>query len=395
MLLFTKSAGDGNVIRAFPISVISVMKKSGLHNLAASLRLLQFLRLTAGVSLAVALLSAGCARDDGRTDDGTALGRLRSSDVVVSVNGASLTKSALLARVGTMDALRRRRRPNAKAKDETANRLSLCRAYEPVFIEQALLEDWAKRENVEIPSATLKEYERRAFRNMRTKTDKSLEDLFNAPGVDPGELRAQIRGEALRKTVADALAAKSPTNLPPDFAQRELAEMRAYNAVMAQTNILIHARATNVWERLKSGADFVATARRFTEIPEEVEDNGEWGTLDDQFLADDPALLAAIKNLKPGEFTPPMEGDNGLMVAKLDGRTEDGSYELSRIFFRLPLMIECPTPEEIVATARETHRKNLFNELLKNLKATADIRRPHGRDLFKPPRPPATKEKRK
>lgn len=390
--------GTSSALFQFP--VVFVMKKSGRHNRGVSSRLFPFPTPMALASLAVAIaLFAGCARDAGVVEDGTALGRLRSADVVVSVNGRELTKSALLARVGTMDALRRRRRPNAKAKNETAARLSLCRAYEPVFIEQTLLEDWAKRESVEVPSATLKEHERRAFRNLRTKTDKSLEDLFNVPGVALDELRAQIRGEALRKTVADALAAKSPTNLPPDFAQRELAEMRAYNAVMAQTNVLVHARATNVWNQLKAGADFVATAKAFTEIPEEIEDDCEWGTLDDQFLADDPALLAAIKSLKPGEFTPPMEGDNGLMIAKLDGRAEDGSYELSRIFFRLPLMIEYPTPEEIVATARETHRKNLFNDLLKNLKATADVRRPHGHDLFKPPRPPArptaTKEKRK
>lgn len=384
----------------FQQTVISVMKKGGRHNRGVSSRSFPFLKLVALASLVVAAaLFAGCARDAGVVDDGVALGRLRPSDVVVSVNGASLTKSALLARVGTMDALRRRRRPNVKVKDETANRLSLCRAYEPLFVEQALLEDWAKRENVAIPPATLKEHERRAFRNLRTKADKSLEDLFNVPGVAADELRGQIRGEALRKAVADALVAKNPTNLPPDFAQRELAGIRAYNAVMAQTNALVHARATNVWNKLKAGADFVATAKTFTEVPEEAEDNGEWGTLDDQFLADDPALLAAIRNLKPGEFTPPMEGDNGLMIAKLDGRTEDGSYELSRIFFRLPLMVEYPTPEEIVATARETHRRNLFDELLKRLKATADVRRPHGQDLFKPPRPPArpaaTKEKRK
>lgn len=349
--------------------------------------------------LVSALLLGGCARDAGVVDDGTALGRLRASDVVVSVNGVSLTKSALLARVGTMDALRRRRRPNVKVKNETANRLSLCRAYEPVFVEQTLLKEWAKREGVEIPAATLKEYEGRAFRNLRTKADKAFDDLFKVPGVDADELRGQIRGEALRKVVADVLVARNPTNLPPDFAQRELAKMRAYNEMMTRTNALIHARATNVWNRLKAGADFVATARAFTEIPEEVEDNGEWGTLDDQFLADDPALLAAIKNLKPGAFTPPMEGDNGLMIAKLDGRTEDGSYELSRIFFRLPLMIDYPTADEIVATAREKHRKNLFKGLLDNLKKIADVRRPHGENLFKPPRPStrpaATKEKRK
>lgn len=349
--------------------------------------------------LVSALLLGGCARDADVADDGTALSRLRPSDVVVSIDGTALTKSALLARVGTMDALRRHRRPNVKVKDETANRLALCRAYVPVFIEQVLLEAWAKRENVEISPTTLKTYERRAFRNLRTKADKAFDDLFKVPGVDADELRGQVRGEALRQVVSDVLVSRTPTNLPPNFAQRELAEMRAYNEMMTQTNALIYARATNVWIQLKNGADFVATARQFTEIPEEVTDNGEWGTLDDQFLRDDPALLAAVKNLKPGAFTPPMEGDNGLMIAKLNGVTDDGAYELSRIFFRLPLMIDYPAPEELVSTAKRTHAKNIFNDLLNRLKKTADVKYPHGQDLFKQFKPKAqsapTEEKKK
>lgn len=352
------------------------------------------------VCLASVLLLGGCVRDSGKLEDGTVLGRMRSSDVVVSVNGTVLTKSALLARVETIDALRRHRHPNLKVKNETANRLSLCRAYVPVFIEQVLLEAWARREGVEIPPATLKSYERRAFHNLRTKADKAFDDLFKIPGVNADELRGQVRGEALRRTISDVLVSRTPTNLPPDFVQRELAEMRAYNEMMVRTNALIYARATNIWIQLRNGADFVATARQFTEIPEEVTDNGEWGTIDDQFLRDDPALLAAVKKLKPGAFTPPVEGDNGLMIAKLDGVTDDGSYELSRIFFRLPLMIDYPTPEELVTTAKRTYAKNLFNDFLDRLKKAADeIKYPHGQDLFnkfKPKAQPAsTKETKK
>ena len=176
--------------------------------------------------------------------------------------------------------------------------------------------------------------------------------------------------------------ARSPTNLPPEAIQRELADMRAYNAVMAQTNTLIYARATNVWNQLKAGGDFKALARSHTEIPDEVAEDGAWGMIDDSFLRDDPALLAALKNLKPGEFTPPVEGDNGLMIARLDARDEDGSYSVSRIFFRLPLMIDYPTAEELVATAKAAHAKNLFDDLVRRLRATAKVAYPHGKDLF-------------
>ena len=349
--------------------------------------------------LVSALLLGGCTRDADMADDGTALSRLRPSDVVVSIDGTALTKSALLARVGTMDALRRHRRPNVKVKDETANRLALCRAYVPVFIEQVLLEAWAKRENVEISPTTLKTYERRAFRNLRTKTDKAFDDLFKVSGVDANELRGQVRDEALRKAVTDILVMRDPTNLPSGFVHQKLASVRAYNDMTAKTNALIYAHATNVWRQLRAGADFISMARKFTEIPEEMEDNGEWGTLDDQFLRDDPALLAAVKDLKPGAFTPPVEGDNGLMIAKLDGMTDDGSYELSRIFFRLPLMIDYPTPEEVMAAAKRVHAKNIFNNLLERLKKAAELKYPHGEDLFKPFKPKAqsapTEEKKK
>lgn len=343
------------------------------------------------------LVGGGCSREVSvpSRNDGTPLGALPPSAVVVSVDGTPLTKAALLARVGTMATLQRRRNPNRPDRDAAAQRLALCRAYLPVFIEQTLLRNWARRENLAVSSSLLTNYMCRAFRNLRTHADKTFDDLLTVPGVDAAQLRDQIYGEALRRAVVEALVARTPTNLPPAALQRELAEMRAYNAVMAQTNTLIYARATNVWNRLKAGADFATTARAYTEIPDEVEEDGVWGVFDDPFLRDDPALLAALRELKPGAFTPPVEGDNGLMIARLDAREEDGSYAVSRIFFRLPLMIDYPTPEELVATARKAHEKNLFATLVKRLRAAADIVYPNGKDLFTrcPPTVPPKKEK--
>lgn len=343
---------------------------------------------------ACCLFAAGCARerDDARRGGvGSPLDGLRGRDAVVVVDGTALTKAALLARVETMAALQRHRNPGRPEKDAEAQRRALCRAYVPVFVEQTLLEGWARRERVAVSPSLLTNFTRRAFRNLRARTDKAFDDLLAAPGVDAAELRAQIRGEALRQAVADALVAQTPTNLTPEAIRRELDDMRAYNAVMAQTNTLIYARATNVWNQLKAGADFKALARTYTEVPDEVEDDGAWGTLDDAFLRDDPALLAAIKGLKPGGFTPPVEGDNGLMIARLDALEEDGAYALSRIFFRLPLMIDYPTPEELAATAKAAHEKNLFADLLRRLRAAAAVDYPNGKDLFTR-HPPAARE---
>lgn len=348
--------------------------------------------------MACCLFASGCVReqqDAQHQDNGSPLGRLRDRDVVVAVNGTALTKAALLARVETMAALQRHRNPGRLEKNAEAQRLTLCRAYVHVFVEQTLLDGWAQRENVAVSPSLLTNYMRRAFRNLRARTDKTFDDLLAVPDVKAAELRAQIQGEALRQAITDALVARTPTNLPPEAIQRELADMRAYNAVMAQTNTLIYARATNVWNQLKAGADFKSLARKYTEIPDEVADDGAWGTVDALFLRDDPALLAALRNLKPGTFSPPVEGDNGLMIARLDALEEDGSYVVSRIFFRLPLMIDYPTPEELVATAQATHAKNLFTDLLRRLRAAAKIDYPHGKDLFtrRPPTAPPKKEK--
>ena len=329
---------------------------------------------------ATVLFVLGCTEEP--PGDGTPLGKLAAEETVLVVDGTPLTKAALLARVGTIEALRRHRQPDRSGQDAAAQRQALCRAYLPVFIDQTLLANWARTEGVTASASLTTNYMRRAFRNLRARTDKTFDDLLAVPGVDAAQLRDQIRGEALRQAIEDALVARSPTNLPPEAIQRELADMRAYNAVMAQTNTLIYARATNVWNQLKAGGDFKALARSYTEIPDEVAEDGAWGMIDDSFLRDDPALLAALKNLKPGEFTPPVEGDNGLMIARLDARDEDGSYAVSRIFFRLPLMIDYPTAEELVATAKAAHAKNLFDDLVRRLRATAKVTYPHGKDLF-------------
>ena len=40
------------------------------------------------------------------------------------------------------------------------------------------------------------------------------------------------------------------------------------------------------------------------------------------------------------------------------------------------------TAEELVATAKAAHAKNLFDDLVRRLRATAKVAYPHGKDLF-------------
>ena len=292
--------------------------------------------------------------------------------VVLSVNGHDLTEEMISSRANLMVALRHHRNPKFSDDDALKLRETFRRGYGNVFIRDAVLADFAKSRGISIPDRILAECRAKAFAAQRNRGDKNFEDMVVRAGVDRREFDAQIRTEALVVAVKEHLAQSNPTNFTTAYADDLIKRMKAFNADMVKTNALVYARATNVWMRLNAGADFAQTAKEFTEVPEE-KDDCEWGILDDSFLRDSPRLLEAVKKLRVGEFTPPVEGDNALLIVRLDGLSNDGAYELSRIVFLLPMMLDIASREEIIETAYKEYYDSLYKTTLKDLIDSADI----------------------
>lgn len=293
--------------------------------------------------------------------------------VVVTVNGISLHLNDVQARANMMAALHRRRFPQANEKVLRAIRRQYESGYSKYWIEDTVLAQYAAAEKLTVSEALFANYKAKAFAGLRVKGDRKFDDLLKVPGVRADHLEQQIRAEALREAVTDHLFELNPTNIPDSYVDEQLENIRDYNARMTLTNVVVYARATNVWNRLKAGEDFVKLVHEETEVDDEKADDGMWGVFDLSAFDQEPVLKQALAALKPGEFTPPVEGDNGLMIARLNERDETGGLEISRIVFRLPLFYTPAPREEILKAAYDRYRKSLFDRKLKELLKNAVI----------------------
>lgn len=198
--------------------------------------------------------------------------------------------------------------------------------------------------------------------------------------LDPGERklaeeiaeREELCELAVRALESEIDARVSEGEL--DDGMRRLAE---YAQVVSATNALVYARATNVWTELKGGADFAATAARWSE--DDDASSCEWGEFPLAALDDSPELRRMLPGMKPGDISPPVEGDNGLVIVRLRGvdRASDPvRYGLDRIFFRLPEDAPNPTREELAAELAAERRGAALKTVLAKIRASTKVSRP-------------------
>ena len=308
--------------------------------------------------VAVLAATCGCSRDK----------------AVARVGEHELTEAELHVRAENI-VLLRQHKLGSKANTNALEKLrkTFERGYVKLWAEDMVLADYAKREGLVISNELIAAYQSRAYRNFKAKGDKSFADLMKIRGLDSHLFQDQVRAEALRPVVRRHLIELYPTNFPASYADDVRAAILRQNVRMAATNVLQYAKATNVWEKLKAGADFAKTAKENTEIEDEAEEGGDWLVVDAKFLSDEPELLKHLQAMKPGEFTPPLAADNGIMIARLDRHEEEGGYAVSRIYFRLAEIFEPAPPEQILAAAYKDYEDRLFRTKLDELVRAAHI----------------------
>ena len=324
------------------------------------------------MSLALVAVVCGC------TDEPSAPSRpernaVDASRVICRVNGVSLTRGQLDAYVDMMMEMQKICKVKMGEQELAQLRAELWRTFPETFIQNTLMADYCRREKIELSEKRLKSFQQRAAMSLGGRV-RSYDDLKKRLGPHADLFDGLVRAEALQDAVKKHLAELTPTNLTPVEIGNALRNIDIHNETMSKTNELIFARAERVWKELKAGADFNELARKYTEIDTERDDNCEWGTIDLQQFAAETNVCAWAVKLKVGEFSPPIEGDNGLMILRLDAKNaEKGEYTFSRIFFQLPLFAEKLTAEEIVAEVRRRHREELFLRKANELYTAAKV----------------------
>lgn len=292
-----------------------------------------------------------------------------SNLVVASAVGQNLTVREVEVRANNIALLMAHREGSTNRMERI--RGVFRRGYAKKWVEDVALAAVAKEEKVEPTEEQLEAARMNAWANFKANGDKAYADLLSIPGFDREFWESEVRSSAMRAAMKEHWLERFPPDVPTGYAEGVVAKIQAMNAEFAVTNQMQYAKATNAWQKIVAGADFVTVAKAETELQEEVEDDCEWAVLDDRFLSDEKALHEWVKSAKPGEVSPPIKADGGVLVVRLDRKEGDDGYALSRIYIHLADVRPPAAKAEIEADYRRREGESLFNRKLAELVTAA------------------------
>lgn len=136
------------------------------------------------------------------------------------------------------------------------------------------------------------------------------------------------------------------------------------------------AKAAQAEAKLKEGVNWEDVAKEFNEdglLVEEYKDNWkEWESIPKTGPYIPENVGVAVRQLKEGEWTEPLETDDGLLIVKVL-KIDDLNIDCARINFRLPFFTETPEKPEL----KEQLKKEMLQEKLEDL-----IRELHEKHTF-------------
>lgn len=286
---------------------------------------------------------------------------------------AAAVKDAVLITGRTMELASGRKRPPLSGR--SANLLAM--RLTPQMVSSMILEQELERRGVkatkESDAALLRVYGKKVRKNV-----KSLDQLAALYGNLADKFKIQFTKESrFRSFFAEekklTVTEEDVTKYYADLTNRMVRSVR------------INKRAANTlekaWASLNAGVSWETVATNCTEdalLDPSLADNWkEWMSLELNKL--EPLnLQEAVSKLKPGEYTRPIETDEGLIIVKLLSR-EGNFVSLARILVRLGVVVEFPDREAAIKMIGRQKNHDFQKDLISSLRKKAKIDYPYGR----------------
>jgi len=220
------------------------------------------------------------------------------------------------------------------------------------LINQKIEDQEIKRSKVEISEEQVdKTIER--IKETNYLTDEQLRAALAKDGLTLEEYRSKIKDQILRDRLV-ALKVKSKIVITKEgikaYYEKHIKEYggkqkyHLLNIIMkvplfldSEKKLEIKAKMDEILEKLKAGESFKALAAKYSESPA-ASDGGDLGEF--EFDALSPQLQNAIEKIKPGEFTPVLDTDQGYQIFFIEeivntpGKTlEEMSPEIERLLY--------------------------------------------------------------
>lgn len=275
----------------------------------------------------LALMLAGCSEKD----DGQVEYLIRSENRMLTAAGADKLLDVQLAMTA----------------DGRAKKRLYVESLESKFKLDVVVQDYADLKRIMVDEKAV------------SRVQQKL--LKRNPNFDKGHLRTLkrlIHEELLAKAVRKSFEESCVVRVPEREVVRRAELIAKISESGSRSNVCQRVRATNCWERIRSGAlTFEDACREFDETKNPNE-GGVWGEYAlDAFGDEETELKSRLPAMNVGDVTPPLPGDNGLVIVKLLGTGTSSenkgvavpakTYRLARIFFHLYETWPAPSLDEL------------------------------------------------
>ena len=194
------------------------------------------------------------------------------------------------------------------------------------LIDEKIEDQEIKRAKIEISEHQIDQAIER-IKESHYYTDEDLRTGLATEGMSMKEYRKQIKDQILRAKLVN-LNVKSKIVITKEdikaYYEKHLDQyggkqkyhlrniiMRAPELSDSDKRLEIKAKMDEIYEKLKAGQSFEDLAKKYSQSPA-ASDGGDLGLF--EFDALSPKLQKALKNIKPGGFTPVLNTDQGFQI---------------------------------------------------------------------------------
>lgn len=203
------------------------------------------------------------------------------------------------------------------------------------------------------------------------------EELFNKFGELSDEFKVQFERSCLLEAYGNHFN-------NPGITDEEVEELIWERDALAKFAVTLDKKgkenANKAWERLKAGEVWDIVAEECSEDrlvnPQNEDFKNLWGIFGPDGLGY-PALAAALPNLNPGDYSMPIDVDEGLIIVKVLERGH-GYWKLARMLFRMAEPVTVPTAEVAREEIRDRKAADAKKGFMERARNEAEVTYPAG-----------------
>ncbi len=355
------------------------------------------------LSLSLSLCFLGCEKSAAPTPDkhdhdkrpSVRYDTLAPTSTLMTVNGVALTKAELETTCEIQTALASLSNKKITVEDVKKMQDRIRQGSLRRFLMRTALLGEAARRNLAVAPDELTTF-CETFATNVTRRNKRMNFAQIKSRLSPQQalvLEADLKNDCLYQKIYKLLKEESHVDVTAEEASRRYQQLLRYNDKARKAEAEIYQKATNTWQRLNKGENFETLVKSFAGQAPRIDADMEWGTFQLNFFRkDDPKIYNLLKIMRVGQYTPPVEGNGGLIIVRLNHisppeEADDPNgdyYQLAKIFFQLPEIFDIADEASLQKRLIQELSDEKLERKLLDIQLAAKVDHPNGSIDWRP-----------